>query len=96
MTDRAKVRKRATIAVKGVVQGVGFRAYTIRQARALGLHGFVRNLPSGDVEIVAEGNEETIERLLQLVRRGPALSRVEDVTIEFAEPTDEFGEFSVR
>jgi len=88
--------KQATIRVKGVVQGVGFRAYTVRQARALGLHGYVRNLSNGDVEIVVEGNEEAIERLRQLVRRGPPLSQVEDVSIEFANATGEFGDFSVR
>jgi acylphosphatase len=88
--------KRATITIGGVVQGVGFRAYTYRQARALGLRGYVRNLASGDVEIVAEGTEEAIERLIQWARKGPPPSRVEDLRIDFAEPIGEFRDFSIR
>lgn len=90
------MRKRATIAVSGVVQGVGFRAYTLRQARAMGLQGYVRNRSSGEVEIVAEGNEETLQRLIEWARRGPPLSRVEDVQFELAEPTGEFTDFSIE
>jgi|HubBroStandDraft_4_1064222.scaffolds.fasta_scaffold1564867_2 acylphosphatase len=90
------MRKRATIIVTGVVQSVGFRAYTIRQARALGVCGYVRNLASGAVEIVSEGSEDTLQRLIEWAGRGPPLSRVEDVVVEFADPTGEFSDFSVE
>ncbi len=89
------MRKRAKITVTGVVQGVGFRAYIYRQARAMGLAGYVRNLPTGAVEIVAEGNEETIERLIERARRGPPLSRVENLESEFSDSSDEFTDFSI-
>jgi acylphosphatase len=51
--------------VHGLVQGVGFRFFVGRHARALGLTGYVRNLPSGMVEVFAEGEKE---KLLQLLR----------------------------
>ncbi len=64
--------------VSGSVQGVGFRWFVARHARTLGLGGYARNLPDGRVEVVASGGEaETIARLEELLRVGPAHSRVE-------------------
>jgi len=66
--------------VAGDVQGVGFRWYAARHARALGLAGFTRNLADGRVEVVATGGDEAaIERLEALLRAGPAHARVETV-----------------
>ena len=56
--------KQVHIIVNGVVQGVSFRAYAREAARALGVRGYVRNLPTGAVEIVAEGDEEALRRLV--------------------------------
>ncbi|MGH7581474.1 MAG: acylphosphatase [Gemmatimonadales bacterium] len=66
--------------VSGVVQGVGFRWFVARHARALGLGGYARNLPDGRVEVVAAGagaEAEALARLEELLREGPAHSRVE-------------------
>jgi acylphosphatase len=69
--------------VSGVVQGVGFRWYVARQARALGLAGFARNLPDGRVEVVAVGADGAgLDRLEQLLRAGPAHAQVERVERE--------------
>jgi acylphosphatase len=66
--------------VAGYVQGVGFRWYVARHARALGLAGFTRNLADGRVEVVASGGDVTaMERLEALLRAGPAHARVETV-----------------
>jgi acylphosphatase len=65
--------------VDGVVQGVGFRYATVRQARALGLKGTVRNLADGRVEVVAEGEEERLARLRSWLTRGPAGAHVRSV-----------------
>ena len=68
--------------VSGVVQGVGFRWYVARHARALGLAGFARNLPDGRVEVMAAGTDGTLDRLEQLLRAGPAHAEVERVERE--------------
>jgi acylphosphatase len=69
--------------VSGLVQGVGFRWYVARHARALGLAGFARNLADGRVEVVAAGPDAArLDRLESLLRTGPAHSQVEGVQRE--------------
>ena len=82
--------------VSGVVQGVGFRMYAQRQARSLGLRGYVRNLPSGEVEIVAEGDADAIEKLIAWARIGPPAADVEDVRVTYADATGGLGGFDIR
>jgi len=64
--------------VSGKVQGVGFRAATVRQAHLLKLGGWVRNLSDGRVEIRAEGDADALERFERAVRRGPSGARVDE------------------
>ena len=73
--------------VSGRVQGVGFRYFTQDIARQEGLHGSVRNLPDGRVEVIAEGDHETLKRLEAALWRGPSHARVEDVEVESIAPT---------
>jgi acylphosphatase len=73
----ATVRRRYR--VSGRVQGVGFRVWTVRRASALGLRGSVRNLGDGGVEVEAEGPLGAVQRLVELLRRGPALAQVREV-----------------
>ena len=69
--------------VSGVVQGVGFRWYVARHARALGLAGFARNLADGRVEVVASGGDAgSLDRLESLLKAGPAHAAVERVERE--------------
>jgi acylphosphatase len=65
--------------VSGRVQGVGFRFFTAEAARDEQVHGWVRNLPDGRVEIVAEGEAGAIERFERRVRRGPSAGHVDEV-----------------
>ena len=62
---------RVHILISGRVQGVFFRAETRRAASALGVKGWVRNLPGGDVEVVAEGRKPELDRLIEFCRKGP-------------------------
>ena len=86
----------AHLVITGRVQGVGFRAHTRRQANRLGLKGWVRNLPGGDVEAVVEGTEEEVERFIQWCHRGPTMAYVSEVRVEKKEATGEFQGFTVR
>ncbi|NUQ39072.1 MAG: acylphosphatase [Caldilineales bacterium] len=92
------MNKRLHAEVHGRVQGVGFRMFVWRQAQALGLHGAVRNLylPRRLVEVTAEGPEEALARLLELLHQGPLGSRVDRVEATWATATDEFDAFSIR
>jgi acylphosphatase len=65
--------------VSGMVQGVGFRWFVARHARALGLAGYARNLPDGRVEVVVSGPNEALPALERLLQTGPAYAQVERV-----------------
>ncbi len=63
--------------ISGRVQGVGFRWFVREEARRLGLAGWVRNLPTGEVELVAEGAPESLDALARSIGKGPPGARVE-------------------
>ena len=94
--NKDKEIKRAHIVVKGRVQGIFFRSNTKRIAAELELKGYVKNLPDGNVEVVAEGNEKTLNKLIEFCKAGPSLAKVEDVHIKFEKPKKEFDDFEVR
>ena len=82
--------------VRGRVQGIGFRDYVLVRARFLGLTGYVRNLPDGrSVEVLAEGVRSDLEQLLDHLREGPRLSRVDAVEAEWGKPTAAYDGFGV-
>jgi acylphosphatase len=87
---------RAHVLVSGIVQGVGFRQWTCNRAASLGLFGWVRNLPGGEVEAVVEGPERRVAEMIEAAHTGPGMARVEKVDISYGEYTGEFEEFSVR
>ncbi|MGJ3523931.1 acylphosphatase [Nitratidesulfovibrio sp. D1] len=76
---------RSRFRVTGRVQGVGFRSWTGRTARALGLSGWVRNLPDGSVELEAQGPDERMDALRDALWQGPMFARVTGVE-EHASP----------
>jgi acylphosphatase len=82
--------------IAGRVQGVGFRYYAERQARRLGLTGWVRNLPDGDVELVAEGEENALQQMLAWCNQGPPSAAVTQVQTDWATALGEFADFRVR
>lgn len=81
--------------VKGHVQGVYYRAFTEKEAVSLGLTGYVRNLPTGDVEVWAEGERVKLEELVKQLRLGPPHSRVNDVITEWPEYSGKFNKFQI-
>ncbi|MBI3596717.1 MAG: acylphosphatase [Nitrospirae bacterium] len=86
----------AEILVSGRVQGVYYRAFTQEAALRLGLTGFCRNLPDGRVEVVAEGDREVIETLIDQLRIGPPRARVEDIQVNWKPAEKSFKDFSIR
>ncbi|MDF9391387.1 MULTISPECIES: acylphosphatase [Methylococcus] len=87
--------KRVHVLVAGRVQGVWYRASAARKASELGLTGWVRNLPDGRVELVAEGDAESVDALLVWCRHGPPLARVAGLDVRETAVTGEFAEFAV-
>ena len=90
------VEKRAHLIISGRVQGVYYRYSTQQEAMRLGLTGWVRNLPNGNVEAAVEGNEATVERMIEWCRQGPAGARVSEVEQTLTEASGEFEEFKIK
>jgi acylphosphatase len=84
------------VLVEGRVQGVGFRYTCLGEGRRLGLTGWVRNTPDGDVEVWAEGREPKLEAFLAWLRRGPPLARVDRVDYQKREPLGVYRDFGVE
>lgn len=88
--------ERAHIIARGIVQGVSFRANTIKMARELGLKGYAKNMPDGTVEVVAEGPEEKINELIDYCKKSPGASEVSKIDFKFQKAKNEFSGFEVR
>jgi acylphosphatase len=88
--------KRAEIIVQGFVQGVGFRYFVYRNAKALGLKGYTKNLFTGEVLTVVEGSRAMIEELSNKIKLGPSSSSVRKYNIIWYESKNEFKDFEIR
>lgn len=87
-------RVRAHVFIYGDVIGVGFRFWTVEEARNLGLNGWVKNLPDC-VEAVFEGKKKDVEKMIELCHEGPLTGNVERVDIEYTPSAGEFSDFSI-
>ena len=87
--------KRVHIFANGRVQGVYYRANTEKKALSLGLKGWVRNLNRGQVEIIAEGDDQKIEELVAWCHHGPADAHVTNLDVSYQEPKNEFDKFAI-
>jgi acylphosphatase len=90
-----KEKVRAEITVNGLVQGVGFRYYILRQAQSLGVNGIVKNLYTGEVYTIAEGKRGMIEELIKLIKSGPSHAYVKNCRVEWSDSKDEFKTFEI-
>ncbi|MCA1795934.1 MAG: acylphosphatase [Desulfuromonadaceae bacterium] len=86
----------AHIKIEGLVQGVGYRAFTADTARSLGLCGWVRNLLDGSVEALFEGDEDKVQQALNACRTGPPRARVEHISMDISHSEGEFRSFDIR
>ena len=94
--DRSDGLIRLEATVRGRVQGVGFRYFVVRRATELGLSGWVANTADGSVRCVAEGPGAGIDRIEDVLRRGPMGAVVDDVIAVRMPATGMFRGFTVR
>ena len=82
--------------VRGLVQGVSYRHFVLRNAQMLNLAGYAKNLRDGSVEVVAEGEREQLEQLLAKLKMGPSEARVERVDVKWEEYSGKYSRFEIR
>lgn len=87
--------KQAHIFISGAVQGVGYRFFVKSWAKQFGVVGWVKNSEEGKVEAVFQGEEKSIEDLIAKCWKGPFLAEVKDLTVNWEEDGDRFGDFQV-
>jgi len=95
--------KQVHLYIKGRVIGVGFRAWTKFQAKLLGIRGWVKNVydkpeifgEGGGVESIIQGEESKIEKMVELLKKGPPLAHVESVEICWEDPKELFSKFEI-
>ena len=96
MSGRPVETRRVRLRITGRVQGVGFRYSAGAEARRLGVRGWVRNTPDGAVELLAEGDEPSLRRLVSWCYAGPPGSQVTDVEQDWLAASGEFTDFRIR
>lgn len=96
--------KQVHLYIKGDVIGVGFRAWTKIQAKIHSVNGWVKNVfnkedvfgPAGGVEALFQGEEENVNEILEIVKRGPPVARIDDVEVTWQESKEVFEGFEIR
>jgi acylphosphatase len=84
-----------TCFVSGMVQGVGFRYFTYREASRLSLGGYVRNLPDGRVQVYAEGPEDKLKDLIDVLQNGPRFSDVHHLDVQWESYQGKYKSFNI-
>jgi len=87
---------RAEIVVNGLVQGVGYRYFVVREAKKLELKGYTKNLYTGEVLTLVEGERSIVEDLIKKLKVGPMHASVKSCKVNWLEPKNEFTDFEVR
>jgi len=82
--------------VTGRVQGVGFRWFVEREARVIGVAGWVRNRADGTVEVLAAGTNEQLAALYKKLKEGPRAARVDDIEVDEAAPLNDMSTFRIE
>jgi len=90
------MKKQVKIKIYGQVQMVMFRDSVRRQAQKLGLTGWVKNEPDDTVQLVAEGEEEGLNKLVKWCYNGPILARVDKIDVEWGKTVNQFDKFEIK
>ncbi|MBE0645218.1 MAG: acylphosphatase [Bacteroidetes bacterium] len=84
------------VVISGLVQGVGFRYFAMQKARAFGIRGYVRNLYTGEVEVVAQAEEEILHAYLADLRIGPRSAQVSSIRLVWQDDAEMYNSFDIR
>jgi acylphosphatase len=87
---------RVHIFISGRVQGVFFRQETKERAEELGVFGWIKNLPDGQVEAVFEGEKDKVEQIIKWAQKGPSLAKVNGLDLTWEDFKDEFKKFEIK
>ena len=90
------MKKRVHVFYSGRVQGVGFRVTAEETALQYNVLGWVKNLRDGRVELIAEAEEETLERFLEIIRTGPMRNFIKQIEVSWSDAAETFDEFEIR
>jgi len=94
--DSEAMKIRAHVVYEGRVQGVFFRVNAKKCADALGVSGWIRNTPEGNVEAIYEGDEEKVRQAVELCAEKQPFAKVRSKTVDYSSANGEFREFSIR
>lgn len=89
------MQKKIEVIIKGRVQMVMFRDFAKRKAKALGLIGTVQNLEDGSVQVVAQGDEEKLNKFIELLKKGPTFAKVSDINVKWGQIEEKFTDFKI-
>ena len=89
------MKKGCRVRVKGKVQNVGFRFYTVKKAMEFNISGYVKNETDGSVYFEAEGEEDALETFLHWCRQGPQWARVDGFELNY-QPVMDYSGFQIR
>lgn len=92
MSDKIRIH----VYLSGRVQGVGFRAFTMRTAQQLSVNGWVKNLSDGRVEAIFTGSKDKVDKMLEQVKQGPSFAKVDDIEIVEEKYQNQYNDFEVR
>lgn len=90
------MKKQINIKVYGLVQGVLFRSNAKEIVDSFGLTGYVKNNWNGNVEIIAEGDEEKLKKIAEWAKKGPSSARVDKIDIKWKKYTGKFLGFEIK
>jgi acylphosphatase len=96
MEGGSNLKATAHVYVEGDVQGVGFRASAWNVARRFGVNGWVRNVSDGRVEVIIEGEKDSVEKMVGWCNKGPSGSYVTNMKVEWLPYKGEFNTFEIR
>jgi acylphosphatase len=89
------MKKAVKLIITGTVQGVFFRQFIKENADKLKLRGFARNSESGDVEVVAEGNSQEVDSMIEICRKGPKFASIREIKVEDKKYSGDYKDFRV-